>query len=228
MDEVWSGPIRDEPLSYPILDSALAYSGHVWSVRRDTVQFDDRPIARDVLIHPGAVAVMALREDNAVLLIRQYRHPVGHMMLEPPAGLLDHAGEDPLHTAQRELIEEAGYTAATWHTLVDMMNSPGGSSEAIRIYLARDLTALPEGRHHTGEAEEAFLPQVWVPLDEAVTAVLAGALQSPTTTLGVLAIAAYRSRDWLGLRPADAPWPSRAALVQHDRVHNQGNDMNEA
>lgn len=228
MEEVWSGPIRDEPLSYPIIDSALVYPGHVWSVRRDTVQFDGQSISRDVLIHPGAVAVMALRDDNAVLLIRQYRHPVGHMMLEPPAGLLDHVGEDPLRTAQRELVEEAGYTAATWHTLVDMMNSPGGSSEAIRIYLARDLTALPEGRHHTGEAEEAYLPQIWVPLDDAVTAVLSGELQSPTATLGVLAIAAYRGRDWRGLRPADAPWPSRAALVQRDRVHNQRNDMNEA
>ena len=227
MDEVWSGPIRDEALSHPVLDSTLVYPGHIWSVRRDTVQFDDQSISRDVLLHPGAVAVMALRDDDAVLLIRQYRHPVGHMMLEPPAGLLDHVGEDPLHTAQRELIEEAGYTATTWHTLVDMMNSPGGSSEAIRIYLARNLTALPEGRHRTGEAEEAHLPQVWVPLDDAVTAVLAGHLQSPTATLGILAIAAYRDRDWAGLRSADAPWPSRAALVHRDRVHNQRNGLNE-
>jgi 8-oxo-dGDP phosphatase len=81
--------------------------------------------------------VIALDEMDRVLLIRQYRHPVGMWLLEPPAGLLDVTGEQPWVTAQRELAEEAGYEARTWAVLVDLLNSPGGSSEAIRVFLAR-------------------------------------------------------------------------------------------
>lgn len=219
-DEVWHGPIRDVIDPLPVSASAPQYTGSVWSVRRDRVQFGDRQVERDVLIHPGAVAVIAMREDDAVLLIRQYRHPVASMLLEPPAGLLDDGADDPLATAQRELAEEAGMAADSWFTLVDFLNSPGGSSEAIRVYLARDVQPLPQGRQHTGEAEEAHLPKVWVPFADALDAVLSGDIQSPSAVLGILAAAAYRQRDWHGLRPADAPWPTRAALVANGRVHN--------
>jgi 8-oxo-dGDP phosphatase len=221
-DEVWHGPIKDETEARPVSASAIQYTGSVWSVRRDRVLIGDRHVERDVLLHPGAVAVIAIREDDAVLLIRQYRHPVAAMLLEPPAGLLDDDADDPLATAQRELAEEAGMTASTWFTLVDFLNSPGGSSEAIRVYLAKDVRAMPQGRQHTGEAEEAHLPKVWVPFDRAVDAVLSGDIQSPSAVLGILAAAAYRQRDWQGLRPADAPWPTRRALLKHDRVHNLG------
>jgi ADP-ribose pyrophosphatase len=107
------------------------------------------------------------------------------------------------------LAEEAGLRADTWHVLIDFLNSPGGTSETFRCFLARGVEHLPEGREHTGEAEEAHLPQAWVPLDEAVGLVLSGRIQNPTATNGILAAATARSRGWSDLRPADAPWPVR-------------------
>ena len=180
----------------------------------------DRELERDVQLHPGAVAVIALDDDNRVLLIRQYRHPVGMFLFEPPAGLLDVAGEDPLNTARRELAEEAGVTAQQWRVLVDLFNSPGGSSEAIRIYLAQDLEALPEGRPATGEAEEAHLPQAWVPLADAVELVLSGAVGSPTAVAGILAVQAAISGAGDELREADAVWPARSWLESAARLPN--------
>ncbi|MBU6280027.1 MAG: NUDIX hydrolase [Actinomycetales bacterium] len=220
--EVWEGEVRDSVEPREILESTPGFSGRIWSVRRDRVQVGDQQVERDILLHLGAVAVVALDELDRVLLIRQYRHPVGMSLFETPAGLLDVPGEDPWHTAQRELVEEAGYVARTWHVLVDLMNSPGGSSEAIRVYLARDLEQLPEGRAHTGEAEEHFLPRAWVPLDQARDLVLDGTLQNPTTVCGVLAACAHREQNWRRLRSADAPWQARAALLDMGRVHVAG------
>jgi 8-oxo-dGTP pyrophosphatase MutT (NUDIX family) len=223
--EEWDGPIADHPAPRPTLRQNSLVDGRVWSVRRDLVDFDGHEVERDVLVHPGAVAVIALDDAERVLLIRQYRHPVGMWLLEPPAGLLDIPGEDPLATAQREFAEEAGYQARSWAVLVDLLNSPGGSSEAIRVYLARELTPLTGGRLRTNEAEEAHLPRAWVPLDDAVAHVLAGDLASPSLVAGVLAAYAYRSRGWSGLRAADAPWPTRDHLTHTGRVHNQDLDQ---
>ena len=205
-DGEWAGPLRDEAHEAELLHRTEHFRGHVWSVASDEVRLPGGTIAvRDVVVHPGAVGVAAIDEDDRILLIRQFRHPVGGYLLELPAGLRDVPGEPPLETARRELAEEAGLTATQWHVLVDFFNSPGGSTEAFRCYLARGLTRLPGGRPHTGEAEEADLPQAWVPLDDAVGAVLAGDLHNPTTVAGVLAAAAARDRDWRTLRPADGP-----------------------
>lgn len=205
-DGEWRGPLRDEAEPAATLSRDEHFAGHVWSVVSDEVILPGGHVAvRDVVIHPGAVGVAAIDEHDRILLIRQFRHPVGGFLLELPAGLRDVPGEHPLHTAQRELAEEAGYAAGSWHVLVDFFNSPGGSTEAFRCYLARDLTALPGGRDHTGEAEEADLPQTWVRLDEAVEAVLAGDLHNPTTVAGVLAASAARERGWRTLRAADEP-----------------------
>jgi len=219
--EEWDGPIADQVAPRPTVRHTPLVEGRVWSVRRDVVDFDGQEIERDVLVHPGAVAVIALDDADRVLLVRQYRHPVGMWLLEPPAGLLDVPGEDPWVTAQREFAEEAGYQARSWAVLVDLLNSPGGSSEAIRVYLARGLTVLPGGRLHTDEAEEAHLPRVWVPLDDAVARVLSGDLASPPLVAGVLAAYAYRNRGWAGLRAVQGPWPTRDHLVQSGRVHNR-------
>ncbi len=205
-DETWRGPIRDTAEPAKLLSSELRYRGHVWSVRSDRVELPSgHVVERDVVDHTGAVGVVALDEDDRVLMIRQYRQPVGGYLFEVPAGLRDVDGEHPLRTAQRELLEEAGYTADAWHVLVDFYNSPGGSDEAFRCYLARGLHEVPGGRPMTGEAEEAHLPRVWVPLQEAVDLVLAGELHNPTVVTGVLAAAAARSRQWSTLRPADDP-----------------------
>lgn len=217
-DEEWLGPVADEVDPQPITRSDVAFTGRIWSVRTDTVDVHGQRAVRDVQVHPGAVAVIAVDEQGRVLLVRQYRHPVAMRLFEPPAGLLDHPGEDPLVTAQRELAEEAGYEAAQWQVLVDLFNSPGGSSEAIRVYLARQVSPLPDGRVHTGEAEELHLPRVWLDLDEARTLIMTGRVMSPTAVCGVLAACAARDANWSGLRPADAPWPARDALRELDRL----------
>lgn len=202
----WTGPVGDAADPAEILDVTPRFTGSVWSVRTDEVRLPGGAVVRrDLIDHPGAVGVAVLDDDDRILMIRQYRHPVGGYLFELPAGLRDVDGEHPLITAQRELAEEAGLVAADWWVLVDFFNSPGGSTEAFRCYLARGLTELPGGRPHTGEAEEADLPQTWVPLAEAVDLVLAGRLHNPTTVTGVLAAAASKAGGWRSLRPADTP-----------------------
>lgn len=207
-DEVWRGEVRDAYDPGELLDRAIRYDGRIWSVVTESVRLPDGMVVeRDIVDHPGAVGIVALDSDDRVLLIRQYRQPVGGYLFELPAGLRDVAGEHPLATAQRELMEEAGYSAASWHVLVDFFNSPGGSTEAFRCYLARDLVEVDGGRPRTGEAEEAHLPRAWMDLDAAVDLVLRGALHNPTTVTGLLAAAAARDRDWRTLRPAgDDMW----------------------
>lgn len=217
-DEEWTGPVADGGAAHTGHDRRVQFAGKVWDVITEDVEFGDAVAARDVVIHPGAVAVIALDEQDRVLLIRQYRHAVGTYLFEPPAGLLDAAGEPAHRTAIRELAEEAGYEALDWSVLVDLYLTPGGSSEAIRIYLARGLAPLSDGRIHTGEAEEAHLPRAWVPLDEARDLALAGAIGSPTAVTGILAAWVSRAGGWASLRPADAPWPVHDRLLATDRV----------
>lgn len=212
----WNGPVVDGGASMPIRGRTERFVGAVWSIVSDDVDFDGTVVRRDILLHPGAVAIIALDEQDRVLLIRQYRHPVGQYLFEPPAGLLDSAGEDPLAAARRELVEEAGLEASSWAVLLDMLNSPGGSSEAIRIYLARDLTSVP--RPFSGEAEEADLPQAWVPLAQARDAVLQGRIASPHGVAGILAAVVAGADGWSTLRPADAPWPGRDHLRESGRL----------
>lgn len=216
--EEWTGPVEDAGEPRPHRDRAIRFEGHVWSVVSDTVEFEGASAVRDVILHPGAVAVIALDDDDRVLLIRQYRHPVGRWLFEPPAGLLDEPDEAAWLTAGRELAEESGYEASRWDVLLDFYTSPGGTSEGIRVFLARGLSPLADGRPHTGEAEEAHLPRAWVDLDEARDLVLSGRLGSPSAVTGVLAAWTSRAGGWASLRPADAPWPARDLLVAADRV----------
>jgi len=206
--EVWDGPIADADHRVPDQRERL-HAGRVWDVLRCSFTVHGVSAVRDVLAHPGAVVIVAVNEDDAMLLIRQYRHPVGGMLIETPAGLLDTVDADPWQTAQRELAEEAGLAAGWWRTLLDVYNSSGGSSESIRIFLAREVRALPGGRVRTGEPEEEHLPAVWVPINEVVDAALAGHLGSVSAVVGSLAAQTARQRDWQGLRPPDAPWPAR-------------------
>lgn len=218
-DEEWLGEVVDTVEPRPVIDSVSKFEGRIWSIRTDTVDFAGHHAVRDVQQHLGAVAVIAIDGANRVLLIRQYRHPVAMALFEPPAGLLDVPGEEPHVTAARELAEESGYEASTWHVLVDFLNSPGGSSEAIRVYLARDLEPISGGRPHTGEAEELHLPRAWVPLDEAKDLVLSGRIGSPTAVCGILAAWASNAGGWASLRPVDSPWPARDTVIAHDRVN---------
>ncbi|HXA62359.1 MAG TPA: NUDIX hydrolase [Streptosporangiaceae bacterium] len=199
--------IADEPAHWPVVSSAELVRGRLVTVRTDKVRMPDGELAeRDVVIHPGAVAVLALDDAQQVLLIRQYRHPVGRLLWEVPAGLRDVSGEPPWATARRELLEEAGYRAQDWRVLADYYTSPGFSTECLRVFLARDLEFVPESeRNFVPEGEETQLVPAWLPLDEAVRKVFAGHLHNGVAALGVLAAYAARSEGFDGLRPADAP-----------------------
>ncbi|MCL1900370.1 MAG: NUDIX hydrolase, partial [Promicromonosporaceae bacterium] len=144
-------------------------------------------VSRECVRHPGAVAVLALDDDGRVALVNQYRHAVRSRMWEVPAGLLDQAGEDPLAAARRELAEEADLRAGRWDVLVDYLSSPGFSDEAIRVFLARDLSEVPVAERHQRTEEEADFVVHWEPLSDVVAAVLAGDLASPTLALASLA-----------------------------------------
>jgi 8-oxo-dGDP phosphatase len=199
--------LTDEPAHWPVVSSAELARGRLVTLRTDKVRTpDDERAERDVVIHPGAVAVLALDDDQQVLLIRQYRHPVRRLLWEIPAGLRDVAGEQPWATARRELLEEAGYRARDWRVLADYYTSPGFSTERLRVFLARDLEFVPEAeRDFVPEAEEAQLLPAWLPLDEAVRKVLAGELHNGVAALAILAGYAARSEGYQRLRPADAP-----------------------
>jgi 8-oxo-dGDP phosphatase len=202
--------LADQPEHWPVSSSEVVHeTGRVISVRRDTIApADADTFVRDVVVHPGAVGVVALDENNRMLLVRQYRHPVGFRLLEPPAGLLDVQGEQYRLGAERELWEETATKAADWRVLVDVFSSPGMTTEAIRIFLARDLSPTDEAfvRLH----EEADMETVWAPLIDVVGAVLAGHLQNPILVMGSLA--AWTALNGPGLdtlRPADSPWPAK-------------------
>ncbi len=203
--------VADEQADLVVRSSATVHRGMVWDVRRDEVELGDgQTVTREVVAHTGAVGVIALDERDRVLLLRQYRHPVRSYLWEAPAGLLDVEGEDPLVAVRRELAEEGDLTADEWHVLVDFYNSPGGSTEAFRCYLARGLHEVPQEDRHDREHEERGMVPAWVDLTEARDLVLAGRLHNPTTVCGVLAAAAARDAGWSTLRPADAPWPERS------------------
>ena len=170
---------------------------------------------REIVQHPGAVGVVAIDDDQRVVLVNQYRHPVGQYLDELPAGLLDVAGEAALTAAQRELFEEAGLTARDWHVLIDLYTSPGMTNEAIRIFLARRLVAVPDDQRFVPQHEEITMTVARVPLDEAVRRALAGELTNASAVAGVLAARAARSQAWAPLRPADAPWSARPGVARH-------------
>ena len=199
--------IKDQPEHWPVASSAELLSARLVTVRSDKVRTPDNQLAeRDVVLHPGAVAVLALDDADRILMIRQYRHPVGHLLWEIPAGLRDVAGEDPWVTAQRELAEETSYRARDWRVLADYYSSPGYSTERLRIFLARGLALIPVAeRHFVPHAEEAHLLLDWLPLDEAVHKVFAGELHNGPAALAIMAGYAARSEGYDRLRPADAP-----------------------
>jgi ADP-ribose pyrophosphatase len=192
---------------YEVLDSTRVYRGGVIAVRRDELSMPGNTTAvRDVVEHPGAVAVVALDDDNKVVVVRQYRHPVGRQLDELPAGLLDVDGEPAQETAKRELAEEAGLAAHRWDVLVDLLTTPGMSTEACRIFLARGLHEVD--RDIQGH-EEAEMTSERVSLADLVAGILAGTYENSLLVAGVLAASHAAARDFTGLRSVDAPWRAR-------------------
>jgi 8-oxo-dGDP phosphatase len=200
----------DVPERWETVGREGRFAGRVVRVRTDRVRMPKgdttEVVERDVVAHPGSVGVLGLDDDERVLLIQQYRHPVGYLLWEPPAGLRDHDDEPIWRTAARELAEEAGYRAREWHTLVDVFTSPGMTDERVRIFLARGLSEIPEDeigfeRIH----EEADMPVAWLPLDEAVAAVIRGDIHNPLAVMGILSVYAAREAGYRDLRAPDAP-----------------------
>jgi 8-oxo-dGDP phosphatase len=198
-------PVEDVEESWSVVSSAEQMRNQLIAVRTDKVRMpDDQTAERSVVTHPGAVAILALDDADRVLMIRQYRHPVGRLLWEIPAGLRDAGGESPLQTAQRELFEETGYRAREWQTLVDYFSSPGFSTERLRIFLARGLEPAG-GSPHQRQHEEKFIVTEWVPLAEAVRLALEGKLHNGPAVMGILAGHEALTQRFSGLRPATAP-----------------------
>jgi len=223
MIELGPAELADAPMAWPVVASRTLGTGNITTLRQDDVRTPDGAlIHREYLEHPGAVSVIALDDQQRVGLVRQYRHPVRHRLIEPPAGLLDVVGENYLLAAQRELAEEVGLSAGRWNVLVDLFSTPGILGESLRIYLARDLDAVDAPDGFLLEGEEAHMDIVWAPLPDLVDAVLAGRLHSPSLVAGVLAAWIAWQRDgFASVRDAHAPWPAResaVAAMETDRV----------
>ena len=188
--------LRDEPLTVDVLSSDVAFEGRVWDIRSDTFLYNGDRVVRDYVDHPGAVAIVAMDDDGRVLLIQQYRHPIGHRDWEIPAGLLDVEGEPPAETAKRELAEEVDLVASDWEPLVSVFSTPGGSNEVIHLFLATGLSTAPHA--HAREEEEVDIRIEWVPLADAVTAVLEGRMRNAILIMGVLTAAERLRRGTAG------------------------------
>jgi len=210
--------ISDEVLPALVQHREESFTGRIWDVRRDDITLSSGvQVTRDYVVHPGAVGVIALRSTGEMLLVRQYRHPLGKLMWEPPAGLLDDFNENPLTAAQRELLEETGFEAHKWDVLFDMATSPGGSSEVIRCYLAQEVSEHPGGRPESHD-EEADMVVQWVPIQEVLSAIHLGLVTSPLLVTGTFAALMAMADPESFLREAHSMWPSRVDAIENDRI----------
>lgn len=183
----------DEAFDVEVHDSRTVFDGLVWDVRRERFGYGDGELTREYVHHPGAAAVVAIDELGRILLIQQYRHPIRQRDWELPAGLLDVAGEEPREAAIRELAEEADVAAGRCEPLVSVYSTPGGSDEIVHIFLARQLTPIPQA--HPRDGEERDIRVAWVPLAEALAAITSGKLRNAILVTGVFAAARHIGAD---------------------------------
>ena len=180
--------IVDVPQEWEVTATEVPFAGKKTSVRTDDVVMPDGSVVRrDYQVHPGSVAVLALDEEDRVLVLSQYRHPVRQKLWEIPAGLLDVPGENPLHAAQRELYEEAHVKADDWRVLTDVYTTPGGCDESVRVFLAREIHTAEGDRYEVSE-EEADMEFARVPVADLVRGALAGELHNNCLVVGALAL----------------------------------------
>lgn len=179
----------DEDLIEKKISEESIFDGRLLHVRRDTVLLPNgHETIREWVKHLGASAVLPVMEDGSVILVRQYRYPVGRVTLEIPAGKLDVPGEDPLECAKRELKEETGYSAAHYEKIFSLATTVGFSDEWIHIYLAEGLTA---GKDCPDEDE--FINAVRMPLSEALEKVYDNTIIDGKTVTALLMYAARRN-----------------------------------
>ena len=169
-------------LTERMLSREEKYQGRIVSVHVDTVELPDgKTSLREVVDHPGGVAVLPLDKDNYVLTVTQYRYPFGKALLEIPAGKLDHPGEDPYEAGLRELKEETGAGPGVYQSLGRILPSPGCYGEILHLYLARDLKM--EEQHLD---PDEFLNVERIPFDEMVRRCLSGEIEDAKTVTAVL------------------------------------------
>ncbi len=185
--------LRDEPVTLDVVTSDLVFEGAVWNLRSDTVRYGDGEMTRQYVEHPGAAAVVAIDDDERVVLIQQYRHPIKERDWEIPAGLLDVAGEPPLETAKRELTEEVDLEADRWQHLLSMHTTPGGNDEIVHVFLARGLRSVETD--YEREHEESDMRVERLPLADVVDGVLSGRLRNGILATGALAAAEVLRRE---------------------------------
>jgi ADP-ribose pyrophosphatase len=184
-------PTDPDDLTETVVDSHVIHRGKYLEFRIDTIErADGSRGTREIVGHPGAVAIVALDEEERVLLVRQYRTAASGALLEIPAGTLDvHDGtpEDPDKAARRELEEETGYRARRWEKLTSFWTAPGFATERMHLYLARDLTPATEDRLNPDEDEHLQLERL--PWRDAVAAAERGDIQDAKSIVGLLWLA---------------------------------------
>ncbi|MCL6559444.1 MAG: NUDIX hydrolase [Firmicutes bacterium] len=163
------------------LDSKYVYKGKIINVRLDTVLLPDgRTSAREVVEYTGAVVVVAVTREKEVVMVRQYRYPVGRELIEIPAGKIE-CGENPETTARRELLEEAGCEARSWTYLGRFYSTPGFTSEIMHLFFAQDLIFQRQSPD-----EDEFVEVVRIPFEEALAMVLRGEICDAKSICGLL------------------------------------------
>ena len=174
-----------------LIRSATLVEGRLLTFRSDAVlDADGEERTREVVVHPGGVAVLAVTADRRLLLVRQYRHAVSETLLEIPAGTLDRdadgRAEEAASAARRELAEETGHVADEWRLVCRFFTAPGFTTEEMHLYLARGLRAAEGG---AGPDEDESLELVSLPVDEVITLAEQGELRDAKTLVGVLWLA---------------------------------------
>ncbi len=187
----------DDPLAERVVESRVVHRGHYMTFRVDTIErADGSRSERDIVGHPGAVAILAVDPEDRILLVRQWRVAAGGPLLEIPAGTLDVDDdgriEDPALAAPRELEEETGYRAATWRKLASFWTAPGFATELMHLYLATDLVAADHDR--VGPDEDERLELRRLSLADALAAVDAGGIVDAKSIAGLLWLARLRAK----------------------------------
>lgn len=179
-----------------LIDSKSVYRGAFFEVHKDAIRRPDgKPAVREYIRHPGAVMMLPLLDERTVLLVHQFRYPLGRHFIELPAGKLE-PGEKPLATAKRELVEECGYQARRWHHLATLHPCIGYSDERIELYLARDL-------HHVGAGPDdgEFVEVLPTPITRALEWVREGRITEVKAMIGLLWLDKWLRRGRGAKRP---------------------------
>ncbi len=167
-----------------ILRKEKKYQGYIIDVSIEHFQHPSGTLtSREIVEHPGGSVVLPVFENGDILLIQQYRHPIGKEIIELPAGKLDY-NEDPQHCAARELQEETGYTAHQWTKLTTLLTTPGFCNEHLHIYLAQNLFPSPHGQ--ALEEGEQSIKLLRIPLDEAIEKIYNGVIVDGKSIVGIM------------------------------------------